>query len=332
MLLRRRGFATLASVVALALLAAACASSGDGEGSSGARRPGGGGLVAQVASYDVVAGRDGRFILGLLASDKTKVVSFGTVQLAFSYLGTKQARLERPEAAATVTASFLPIPGQRLDLSVPGPRYVEGSEGTGAYAARDVRFERAGLWEVRATASLDGERRSATAAFEVLADSPIPAVGEPAPRTQNPLPGAPGTDPKSIDSRAGPTEPIPDPELHSTTVAAAIAARLPLMVVVSTPTYCTSRFCGPITDAVSALAKRHGAQMAFVHLEVWRDFEKGQVNEAAKEWIFPPGTEDAREPWVFVVNRAGVITDRLDNVAGEAELDQAVQEVLQAGG
>ncbi len=330
MLRHNRRLGILAAFTALAVLAAACGS-GDTEDSS-STRPGDPGLVAQVASYDIVAGRSGRFIVGLLASDKTKLVAFGTVELAFSYLGTKEARLERPEPGPTVTASFLPIPGQRLDPAAPGPRFVEGSEGTGVYAARDVRFEPAGLWEVRATAALEGRRRSATAAFEVLADSPIPAVGEPAPRTQNPLPGAPGVDPKAVDSRAGPGAPIPDPELHSTTVAAAIAARRPLMVVVSTPTYCTSRFCGPITDAVSALAKAHQDQMAFVHLEVWRDFEKGQVNEAAKEWIFPPGTEDAREPWVFVINRAGVITHRFDNVAGEAELDQAVEEVLQPGG
>ncbi len=331
MLRHRHCFANLAAFTALAVLAAACGSSGNSEGSA-TSRAGGQDLVAQVASYDVVAGRSGRFIVGLLASDKTKVVALGTVELAFSYLGTKDARLERAEAGPAVTASFLPIPGQRLHPAAPGPRLVEGSEGTGVYAARDLRFERAGLWEVRATAALEGGRRSATAAFEVLADSPIPAVGEPAPRTHNPLPGAPGVDLKSVDSRAGPGAPIPDPELHSTTVAAAIAARRPLMVVVSTPTYCTSRFCGPTTDAVSALARRHQGQMAFVHLEVWRDFEKGQVNEAAKEWIFPPGTEDAREPWVFVVSWAGVITHRFDNVAGEAELDRAVEEALRPGG
>ncbi|MDQ3680285.1 MAG: hypothetical protein M3378_07040 [Actinomycetota bacterium] len=330
--LRSRRRTLLAALTGLAVLTAACGSSdapdvGGGEGSE--RDPG---LVAQVASYDVVAGRGGRFIVGMLAADKTKLVSFGTAELAFSFLGTRQQRLERPEPGPTVTASFLPLPGQRLDPAAPGPRYVEGSEGAGVYAAPDVRFDRAGVWEVRATATLDGRRQSATSAFEVLADSPVPAVGDPAPRTQNPLPGAADTDPRAIDSRAGPAEPVPDPELHSTTVAAAIAARRPLMVVVSTPTYCQSRFCGPITDAVSALAKRYGSQMAFVHLEVWRDFEKGQVNEAAKEWIFPPGTADAQEPWVFVVNRAGVITQRFDNVAGEAEMDQAVQVVLGPGG
>ncbi|MDQ3574081.1 MAG: hypothetical protein M3404_04055 [Actinomycetota bacterium] len=329
---RSRRRTLLAALSGLALLTAACGSSDapDVEDSERSRRDPG--LVAQVASYDVVAGRGGRFIVGLLAADKTKLVSFGTAELSFSYLGTKHQRLERAEPGPSVTASFLPLPGQRLDPAAPGPRYVEGSEGAGVYAARDVRFDRSGLWEVRATADLEGGRQSATAAFEVLADSPVPAVGDPAPRTQNPLAGAADTDPRAIDSRAGPGELVPDPELHSTTVAAAIAARRPLMVVVSTPTYCQSRFCGPITDAVSALAKRYQSQMAFVHLEVWRDFEKGQVNEAAKEWIFPPGTDDAREPWVFVVNGAGVITERFDNVAGEAEMEQAVQQVLGAGG
>ncbi len=100
------------------------------------------------------------------------------------------------------------------------------------------------------------------------------------------------------------------------------------MVVISTPTYCQSRFCGPITDAVSALGKRHGERMAFVHIEFWEDFEAQRVNEAAAEWIFPPGTEDAREPWVFVVGGDGVITHRFDNVASDAELEAAVRDTL----
>jgi hypothetical protein len=327
-----RPLATLAAFGGLVVLAAACGSSHRDGADSPTPRGDDADVVAQVASYDLVAGRQGRFMVGLLSADKTKVVSFGTVTFDFSYLGTRERPLERPETGTSATGTFLPIPGQRIATTASGPRYVEGSEGIGVYVARDVAFDRPGLWQVRASAHLDGQRRSATAAFEVLADSPIPAVGDAAPRTDNPLAATPGVEAKAIDSRAGPAEPSPDLELHSTTVAAAIAARRPVTVVISTPTYCQSRFCGPITDAVSALAKRHGPDMDFVHLEVWGDFEKGQLNEAAKEWIFPPGTEDAREPWVFVVNRDGVITHRFDNVASEAELEEAIGEVLQPDG
>jgi hypothetical protein len=100
------------------------------------------------------------------------------------------------------------------------------------------------------------------------------------------------------------------------------------MVVVSTPTYCRSRFCGPVTDSVAELARRFGDRVAFVHLEVWEDFEAQKLNEAAAAWIAPPGAEDAREPWVFIVDGHGVVVERFDNVATDAELEAAVRRLL----
>ncbi|MGH9152450.1 MAG: hypothetical protein ACRD03_08655 [Acidimicrobiales bacterium] len=255
-------------------------------------------------------------------------MAFGAVELNFAYLGAPgEDKAARGPLAPAVTARFLPIAGQRSDPAAPGPRFVHGSEGIGIYAAPDVSFDRRGFWEVTATLTIDGTRHRAPAAFEVLGASPIPAPGDAAPHTDHPIANAAGVDPRSIDSRAGAEVPIPDPELHATTVAAALDARRPLMVVVSTPTYCQSRFCGPVTESVSALAERHGDAMAFVHLEVWKNFEKRELNEAAAEWISPPGAEEAREPWVFVVGRDGRITHRFDNVASDAELEQAVAEV-----
>ena len=99
------------------------------------------------------------------------------------------------------------------------------------------------------------------------------------------------------------------------------------MVVVSTPTYCQSRFCGPITDHVAALARRSDGRMDFVHLEIWEDFEQNAMNEAAAAWIAPTPDTDVREPWVFVVDAGGRITARFGNVATEAELESAMEEV-----
>lgn len=325
---RPRLLPAAAVVLAMAVLTAACGKGGDGpavvkEGGADASTE----TAAQVASYELVAGRSGRFIVGLLAADQTRLVAFGTVQLRFAYLGDRGTGKPAGPEGPAVTARFLPIPGQEIDPADSGPRFVQGSEGTGVYGAPDVTFDRPGFWQVSASATIEGRPTKATAAFEVLERSPIPATGDPAPRTENPVAGTPGVEPASIDSRAAGDAPIPDPELHATTVAAAVDAKRPLMVVVSTPTYCQSRFCGPITDSVSALAKRYGNRMAFVHLEVWKNFDKSEVNQAAAEWIYPPGTKDPREPWVFVIGRDGRITHRFDNVATDAELEQATAEV-----
>jgi hypothetical protein len=314
------------------LVLAACRDDRGDDGTAGTARSGGG-LVAEVASYELVAGRDQRFLVGLFGDDRG-TVSFGEVALSFSFLGAGSASGD-PRPGPAGTARFLPIPGHDLpadgDAGADGPRYTSGAEARGVYEVEPVRFDEPGFWQVEVAAELDGRTRRATAAFEVADTSNVPAAGDPAPPTENLLPGDPGAPPTAVDSRADADGSVPDPELHSTTVAAAIAAGRPVMVVVSTPVFCVSRFCGPITDAVQQLARRHGDRMDFVHIEVWRDYEAQQLNEAAAAWIWPDQEGNAAEPWVFLVGADGNVVRRWDNVASEETLARAVEDLLGGG-
>jgi hypothetical protein len=139
--------------------------------------------------------------------------------------------------------------------------------------------------------------------------------------------------PTAIDSRAQKGSPIPDTALHTTSVRAALDAKKPTVVVVSTPVYCVSQFCGPITDSVGKLASAdaYKDKVAFVHLEVWNDFEKKELSPSAKEWITPKDGTDTKEPWVFLVGADGTVVQRFDNVVGDAELEAAVQQLAGAG-
>lgn len=320
--------ATKVWVALLAISAVAVSACDNGDTSD---LDGSGGLVAAVASYDVVADRPARFMVGLYAADQSRTLAFGTVSFAFTYLGDGDGTVTGDEdPVGPVEAGFLPIPGQDIDPDAPGPRLVAGSVATGVYAAPNVAFERPGFWEVAVTAEVEGRTETTTGAIEVLATSDVPAVGEPAPRTRQPLAADPSVEPIAIDSRAGGDTHIPDPELHDITVADAIATGRPIMVVVSTPTFCISRFCGPITDSVHELALQYGDRMEFIHLEVWEDFAADKLNPAAAEWIAPTPETQGAEPWVFVIDRDGIIVKRFDNVASETELNDAVQEVLGA--
>ncbi len=321
--------AAVLTALTMALVAGACAGAEDAAIDATGIGDHSKDIAAEVASYDLVAARPGRFIVGLFAADRQRLVGYGTVELAFRYLGPRGQQLDPPREGPTARASFLPIPGQAADQPGSSPRFVHGSEIIGVYGAEPVAFAEPGFWEVEVTADIDGEKRTTTSAFEVLADSDIPAPGDLAPLTRQPLAGDDHVPAKAIDSRAGGGESVPDPDLHNETVADAVAAHRPIMVVISTPTYCQSRFCGPITDSVQALASEYGNdEMAFVHLEIWRDFEAKQLNPEVSDWIAPTGTEDAREPWVFTVGRDGRIVERFDNVATDAELEAAVQRLL----
>ena len=325
-------FLAVLAAIGLSLSAAACGSTGGDQATSttngSATTVAGPPKVrAQVASYDLSAGRPQRVIIGLVA-DGNRLVSFGSATFSFAFLGTRESQPQTAQVASKATATWIPIPGQELPPGPTLPKLVAASEGAGVYTARDVVFDRPGYWGVKVDLAVGGEAVSAQAQFDVGERPALVAPGSPAPRTDNPLVGAPGVPPRAIDSRAESDGSVPDPELHAMSVATAIASGRPTMVVISTPVYCVSQFCGPITDLVQRLAGEHKDRMNFVHIEVWRDFETKKLNEVAGQWIVPPGSQDAAEPWVFLVGTDGQVVERWDNVASEVELVPAVEKLV----
>ena len=65
-----------------------------------------------------------------------------------------------------------------------------------------------------------------------------------------------------------------------------------------------------------------------MHVEIWRDFEKREVNKGAADWLLRK--DDLNEPWVFVIGPDGRIAARFDNVATKAEVEAALKR-LSAG-
>jgi hypothetical protein len=314
------------ALLAVALLASACGSGPETAGGRGGQAAAPEGFNVFVASYDVAAGRPRRFIVGLTDA-QNRPISHGQVAMRFAWLGEgAQAGNVTAEPTLSATGAFLPIPGSNIEETLSGtqkPRPTSPSEARGVYAAQ-VGFDRPGYWGVEVRADLDGVGlRSGTSQFQVLAAPAVPDVGQPAPRTRNLVAGARGVPPSAIDSRAQGGARLPDPELHRTTIAAAIAARHPAVVVFSTPVYCVSQFCGPITEMVAGLAREYGDRADFIHVEVWRDFQARRLNDAAQQWLWRNGS--GQEPWVFVIGADGRITARFDNVATRGELEPLLE-------
>lgn len=268
-------------------------------------------LVVQPANYDLVAGEESRFIAGVLTQDQL-FVGYGQVEMTFLYLGTEESE-GTVEEGPTATADFLVIEG---DPRTEGPIAGPASSGRGVYST-DVTFDKPGFWEVELTADLDGGTRSGRAAFEVLDEHRIPAVGDAAPRTSNRTLES-DVPPRAIDSRAESLQDIPDPQLHEITIAESIRNGEPVVVVFATPVYCVSRFCGPITDMVQDLQKRYSDRANFVHVEIWFDFQDRAIDKAAAEWLLVD--QDLTEPWVFLIDDKGKIAGRWDNVVTEGEV------------
>jgi hypothetical protein len=295
--------------VAVLLVLTACSGSGDGAGADD--------LVVQVASFDLATGAPTRLIVGVVTADQ-RLLGYGEVDFRFSYVGTRENASNPTPFGNPVKASYLPIHGSEVPSPPPAtPQIVAASNTRGVYGAQ-TSFDKAGFWEVRVTASVEGKERSGKGAFAVNEKHAVPAPGDQALATETLTLTTPDVPRPAIDSRAGSGE-IPDPDLHRTTIAAALAAKRPVVAVFATPVYCTSRFCGPVTDMVDELAHQYADRADFVHVEIWREFQTKTVNKSAADWVLRD--DQINEPWVFVIGADGRITHRFDNVVTKGELE-----------
>lgn len=307
-------------LVATALLAAACGGGG-GNGGGATPAPGGPVLTVFLASSDLYAGAPQRVNVGLVAADG-RLVSFGEVAYAFTYTGTSSNPID-PVAGPTATAGYVPTPGTADEVGA-APRLTQPSEARGIYQAEDVTFDLAGIWIVAVTADL--AEGTATGSATVLVDTQarLPAPGQPALATVNPVAGD-DVAPVSLDSRAADGT-LPDPDLHAMTIAEAIASGMPSLVIFATPVYCQSQFCGPVTDVVEAIAADYAGRANVLHVEIWRDFTTQSINDAAAEWLYRDN--DLTEPWLYLIGADGTILDRwtplFDEAEVRAELDAAL--------
>jgi hypothetical protein len=279
-------------------------------------------LFAETASFETVALRLERVMVGLSTADG-RVLHGGSIDITFTPPSDTDA------SNIVTTATFLAVP---MSAVAPATATIGlPSAGIGIYAAK-VTFSRPGIW-LGAISVPGTKQKGLDFPIEVKAESKLPDLGKQAPRTKNPI-GASGLTAEQavkIDSRSGPNglgSELTDPILHNDVIADLLDAHHPFIVIVSTPTFCQSKFCGPLTDMVQVRADEKRpteAEVAFVHLEVWDDFATGKVNAWAAEWI--DDGVDGREPWVFAVNRKGQIAARFDNLLSPEDLDYAIGQI-----
>ena len=102
--------------------------------------------------------------------------------------------------------------------------------------------------------------------------------------------------------------------LHTQSLDALIAKQRPLAVLFATPARCQTRFCGPVLDQVLALVPQYQDRVDFVHIEIYAGAQTDALIPAVEAW----GLQS--EPWLFGVNPAGTITQRLDGAFATSEV------------
>jgi hypothetical protein len=300
-------------LIALGLVTAACSGGADGSTPAATTGAPSSSFAAQVGSTDLYVGAPQRVEVGVFSStgaSGVQLLSYGQVGFSFSYLGTDGSSAPTPGPQAT--ADYLGAPGTQTTGE--GPALTDPGTSRGVYEA-SVTFDQAGIWQVDVTADVAGVgTQHLSASFPVLEHPLLPAPGDKALHTDNLTIDSKGVPLSAIDSRAQDGAKIPDPELHRWTIADALAQHRPVLAIFATPVWCQSQFCGPTTDAVQALADRYANRAVFVHVEIWKDFHKSVVNQAAADWLYPPAVQkangDLTEPWLFLIGADGIIKDR----------------------
>src|SRR5205814_7439985 len=129
-----------------------------------------------------------------------------------------------------------------------------------------------GYWSATVSADVSGTGpiEASTGPFQVWPQPQLPAPGDRALLSHNLTVSSKNVPPSAIDSRAQDGKPIPDRFLHRWTVADAMAAHRPIVLVFASPTYCTSQFCGPTVSEVARLYKTYSGKAAFIDVQIYR--------------------------------------------------------------
>jgi hypothetical protein len=113
--------------------------------------------------------------------------------------------------------------------------------------------------------------------------------------------------------------------MHRLSIAQAIAQHKPLVVLFATAAFCTSRLCGPEIEVVKGLEARYRSRVNFVHIEIYRDAEYSKgFAPTVLQWHLET------EPWVFVINRKGIITAKFDGPTPASEIAPPINADLHA--
>lgn len=278
-----------AVAVAAALFVSAC-SSGPEEGevptSKGVPTPGLD-VFPVVASSEIEVG-DNRLQIGLIDENDAPVRSPKTT-LKVDFVGPGD---EKPSDSSTMSFLWTIKPVQGLWVG-------------------EAAFDRPGPWEAIIAVQGGGYDGNVRTAFEVKKEGTTPDIGEKAPAVDTP------TASDVADLSEITTDTDPNRRFYQLSIAEAVKAGRPAVIVFATPKFCTSQVCGPTLSIVKDVAKDFPG-INFVHVEPYdldKVPEKLDPVPAVSAWGLPS------EPWVFVTDGRGRVAAKYEGSVAPRELE-----------
>ena len=173
-----------------------------------------------------------------------------------------------------------------------------------------------GVWGMNATVTFpDGSTNDIQFAIQVNEVFAYPTIGDPAIPTDNRTTA-------DFDIEEISSDPEPEPSFYEMTVTEALASGQPTVIMFATPAFCQTAVCAPAVDSMKAVQATYPEGVNYIQIEIFADFQENLIAESVRDWQL------VSEPWTYVVDGNGTITDRFGGPVSIAELQQAVEAVL----
>lgn len=214
---------------------------------------------------------------------------------------------DRDGDAAGPPASIRFLDGTVDDAEMEAPLFADGlPPGRGLYVVQPV-FPTAGIFEAVVTV----EGAQLPLAYQIFEEPEARVPGDQAPV----VPSATFADPRGVD-------PIctlePECPYHELDLADLIGAGAPVVVSFSTPARCQTQYCGPTLEQLVELRDEF-ADLAIVHVEIYQGATTNELAEPVAAFRLPS------EPWMYALDGAGVITDRMGGAFDVSETRRFLQ-------
>jgi len=253
----------------------------------------------------------------------------GATRLMFSFLDGQNVPVGSPDR--TVDVALFDLGADPATPVLTGTAtFIWAIEPTVGVYVFEADFPTAGVWGAEFRTQLaDAAPETIRLGFEVQPTSSVVAIGDPAPPSLTPTLADVGGDVARISTDDQPVE-----AFYETSIADAVAAGKPFVVVFATPKFCRTAQCGPTLDRVKPIAAAHPG-VTFINVEPYQlEFTDGQLQPVLSgeppDLTAAPSTDEWRlmsEPWVFVVDRDGIVTASLMLIFSDQELEAAVAAV-----
>jgi len=247
----------------------------------------------------------------------------GTRRLAFGLNASSGQFIYAPTAVYIAKSASSPAKGPFLAPADPlsvAPQYrSKQNAGPGdiqAIYATELPLFRAGKYTVLSITRTKQGLIGAPGEIAVTKSSPIPDVGQRPPDIATDTAATVGGNISLLTTR------LPPEQMHSVSLNQVLGKR-PIALLFSTPQLCISRVCGPVTDVAVELQRQFGDRVTFIHQEVYVD---NQPSKGLRPQL--RAFHLRTEPWLFTINRRGIITARLEGAFGTTELRQALDAAL----